>query len=649
MFSERVLMFRDIGKRFTFITVLLTVFAILCGCSDSVIVQEEVKRRESTGASWTVMIYMCGSTLEEDYGRAGEVLSSLSYDLPQNVNVVVETGGSRKWNTADIYPEYLQDFEVQKNGIRLVNQKPSENMGSSSTLSSFFEWGMDSYPADNYIGVIWDHGGGPIGGVAYDANNEFDSLSLSEIKDAMGSLRSKLDIIGFDASLMSNLETASALSLYADYLVASEDVMPMNGWDYRGLFEYISNNPSATASEVGGIICDGVKNGASEHEKELVSMAVTDLSNITTLTLAFDGMAEVMANAADNIDSLRNISFAMNELEYLGGNSKWEGYSNLVDIGELTNVVTEQIGSPAANIANAINKVVVYKAMSDYHNMSGGLSVYYPGHRDSDEISAYRAVSMSENYMEFIEKTCIDTEIDGRINNFEDAGAWAQYSELVKSNYMSAETDMSGMYVLNINHPEIITRAGVNFYMYSADNQGYLYLFRDYDTKYDEASGGYVYELSGRLPRLNSTPVAMYLVSQNTCFDIYSIPVIYEGEIANIRVSRSKQSDDYGEYTILGIWKGVDPESGMADRKYEELNNGDVIIPIYEMYGGEEGSYVEGSKIRIGFGGAKITEKLIDDGDYIVSYTAEDLYGITYECDTNNLTSTNGKIRIMNY
>ena len=573
----------------------------------------------------------------------------MSYDLPENINVVIETGGSRKWNTEDIYSDYLQDFEVQKNGIRLINQQPSENMGSSETLYGFLDWGMKNYPAENYIGVIWDHGGGPLGGSAYDANNEFDSLSLDEMKTALGRLENRLDIIGFDASLMSNLETASALSLYADYLVASEDIMPMSGWDYRGLFEYISNDPSVSAEQVGAAICEGVKNSSSGTESSFVSMAVTDLSNITTLSLAFDGMADIMVNAADDIDSLRNISYAMNELEYLGGNSQWEGYSNLIDIGELTNVVTEQVGSPAANIASAIGNVVVYKCMSDYHSMSSGLSVYYPHHRNTEELSRYRNICMSENYMEFIEKTCIDTEIEGRLSHFEDGAAWEAYSAMTAENVMSAVSDMAGEYVLKSTHPEIITRAGVNFYMYSAEQQGYLYLFRDYNTKYDAAAGGYVYELSGRLPMLNSTPVAMYLVSQNTCFDIYSIPVVYEGELTNIRVSRSKQAEDYGDYRILGLWKGVDPYSGMADRKYTELKNGDVIIPIYEVYGKNDGTYVEGSKIRIGFGGAKVTEKLLDDGDYIVSYTAEDLYGITYECDTNNLTSTKGQIRIMNY
>lgn len=642
-------MLKRFGRKTTLLLSCIMMLSVLFGCGRSVIVQEDVKRRESTGEKWTVMIYMCGSTMEEEEGRASDVLGSLAYDLPENVRVVVETGGSAQWKNEEIYSEYLQDYEVQKNGIRLVNQKPLASMGESDTLYGFYDWAMKTYPADNYVGVIWDHGGGPMGGAAYDSAHGFDSLSVAEIKSALSRLSSSLDIIGFDASLMSNLETASALSLYADYMIASEDIMPMCGWNYGHMFECISDDPSISAAELGGIICEDVKSWASESERSLVSMAVTDLSKISSLSLAFDGMAEVMVNAAESVDGLHSISYAMNELEYLGGNSQWEGYSNLVDLGELTSTVSEQIGSPAANIANSITAAVAYKAMSDQHNMSAGISVYYPGHRDTEELSEYREICTSDRYMEYLEKTCIDVEIEGRLSHFEDAGAWDEYSRLAAENTMSAAPDTSGKYVLSSTHPEILVQAGVNFYMYSETNQGYVFLYRDMNTSYNAADGSYVYEPSGRLPRLNSTPVAMYLVSQNTCFDIYSIPVIYDGEIANIRVSRSKQMDDYGEYNILGIWKGTDKETGMAERFYKELGNGDVVIPIYELYGGEPGTYVEGDRIRIGFTGAKITENLMDDGDYIVSYTAEDLYGMEYESGTNSLTSTRGTIRIMNY
>lgn len=637
-------------RRIAFFLSVLMAALVLCSCGGNVVVQNEVKRRSATGPSWTVLMYMCGSTLEEDYSRAGEVLSSLSYDLPENVNVAVETGGSRTWSLEDVYCEYLQRFEVQKNGLRMVDQTAAASMGESDTLYEFIEWGMETYPADNTIVVVWDHGGGPLGGVAYDSAYGFDSLDLEELQEAFSRLKAKPDMIGFDASLMSNLETASALSLYADYMVASEDIMPMSGWDYRGLFEYISENPTADMSEVGAVICDGVKNTASGQEADFVSMAVSDLSKATMLSLSFDGMADTMVNAADDVNNLRDLSYAMNELEFLGGNSMWEGYSNLIDIGELTAVVSEQIGSPASNIVSAINEMVIYRNMSEYHNTSSGLSVYYPKHRDSEELGEYRDICMSDSYMEYIEKTVIDVDIPDRLYSYEDSAAWQSYNDMAYENIMTAAADINGRYILNAVHPGIITRAGVNFYKYSSKDAGYIYLFRDYSAKYDASVGGYIYEFGGRLPELNSTPVAMYLVSQNTCFDIYSIPVIYEGKLTNIRVSKSKQAEDYGEYKILGLWNGVDEYSGMADRKYTELKTGDIIIPIYEVYGKSgDKSYVEGDKIRIGFGGAKITDKLIDDGDYIVSYTAEDMFGITYECDTNNLVSSKGTYKIMDY
>lgn len=633
-------------KLFLFVTAMI--MTVLTGCG-GVVVQEETARRESTGESWTVMMYMCGSTLEEDYNRAGEVIRSLRYDLPENINVLVEVGGSRLWSVDDVSSDYIQDFEVQSNGLRLINQKPASSMGESAALTSFLNWGMEEYSADRYIAVLWGNGGGPLGGVAYDSLYNYDSITLPELKTALSGINDKLDIIGFDASLMSNIETASSVSLYADYMVAAEDIMPMNGWDYEKLFRYISENPSADTKDVGQVICDGVMERASGTESGFTTMAISDLSKLTMLTQAFDGMAQTMVQSTEDINSLRDISCAMNELEHIGGNSLWEGYSNLIDIGELTAVVSGCIGSPAANIANAINEVVVYRNTGEYHSTSSGLSVFYPSKRHGDEISEYRNIAIGKSYVEFIERICIDTEISDRVYNFEDNAGWQLYNDLAYENTLSAAADKNGRYILTPYHPEILTRAGVNFYVYSPQNSCYLYLMRDYSAEYEPSSGSFIYEFSGRLPELNSTAVSMYLVSQNTCFDIYSIPVVHDGALSNLRVAKSKQAEDYGEYRIIGLWKGVDEYSGMADRYMSQLKTGDIIIPLYEVYGENGNKYVEGNKIRIGFGGAKITDKLMNDGDYIVSYTAEDMYGISSECDTNNLTAANGNIKIMDY
>ncbi len=636
-------------KKFIFIAVaaaviIAAIILILRSFDGGTVVQNEARRKPSTGESWTVMVYMCGSTLEEDYGRASEVLGGMMYDLPENVNVLVETGGSRAWHLDGVYSDYIQDFEIQKNGIRLVNQKTSASMGDSSTLKSFLKWGIENYPAEHYISVIWNHGGGPVGGVAYDSKDNYNSLSLKELTSALSGLSEKLDIIGFDASLMSNLETAASISLYADYMVASEDLIPMSGWDYKGLFEYISENPSAPAAEVGKVICDGVM--AIATESDFVSMAVTDLSKETMLSLAFDGMAKNMSDSAEDLPSLRNMMSELNNIKYLGGNSLWEGYSNLVDIGEFANVVSAQMGKMALNINNAIDSMVVYKSTSDYHSGLCGLSIYYPYHKSTSELSRYKSMCTSSSYMQFIEKTCASAVIPERSYNYEDTLSWQEYSELVGNSTFTASTDATGQYILSVSNPEIITRAEVNFYHYDEERMTYLNLGRDYNVSYDAANGQYTYEFSGRLPQLNGSPVAMYLVSKSELYDIYSIPVIYNGAMSNLRVMKSKQGEDAGEYKILGRWKGIGRYSGMAYRKYTGIESGDTIIPIYEVYGDDTGKYVEGDIIRVGFGGIKISDKVMADGEYIVSYFVEDVFDEIYESNPGNLTAEDGKVKV---
>ncbi|MGN1116958.1 MAG: clostripain-related cysteine peptidase, partial [Candidatus Ornithomonoglobus sp.] len=401
-------------KKFTILSAILMIMSILCGCGSGVVVQKEAKRMPSTGTSWTVMMYMCGSTLEEEYERGSRVLESLAYDLPENINVVVETGGSRLWHTDDVDCDYQQDYEVQKNGIRLVNQKPAADMGDGETLKEFLSWGIKTYPAEHYIAVIWDHGAGPLGGIAFDSLHDYDSLSLSELTGVLSGLGEKLDLVGFDASLMSNIETAAALSLYADYMVGSEDIMPMSGWDYNGLFDFLSNYPEASVAEVGQVICDGVMGQVSEQERDMVSMAVSDLSKETTLSLQFEGLGGMLDSSVDDLYRLRDVVEAINSLEHMGGNSPWEGYSNMIDLGNLVDSLSGSMGDISANIKAIMDEMIVYKCMSEYHSASSGLGLYYPNHRDGEALSRYKEICVSNSYMSFIEKTCINTDIANR-------------------------------------------------------------------------------------------------------------------------------------------------------------------------------------------------------------------------------------------
>ena len=65
--------------------------------------------------------------------------------------------------------------------IALVDEQPSASMGSADTLGGFLSWGVAKYPADKYMCLLWNHGGGSVSGVAFDELYDMDSLDVSEL------------------------------------------------------------------------------------------------------------------------------------------------------------------------------------------------------------------------------------------------------------------------------------------------------------------------------------------------------------------------------------------------------------------------------------------------------------------------------------
>ena len=62
----------------------------------------------------TLMIYMCGSDLESEYGAASvDINEILSADISENVNVLIQTGGCVDWTNDQISEERSQIFSVK--------------------------------------------------------------------------------------------------------------------------------------------------------------------------------------------------------------------------------------------------------------------------------------------------------------------------------------------------------------------------------------------------------------------------------------------------------------------------------------------------------------------------------------------------------
>ena len=106
---------------------LLCAAALLCAFSAAA--QEGV-----TEKALTLMIYMCGTNLESQYGSATadiqEILAS-GVDT-RAVNVVMMTGGAQSWQLG-LDPEQITVSDVVRGQLRTAWQGDAMNMGEPDT------------------------------------------------------------------------------------------------------------------------------------------------------------------------------------------------------------------------------------------------------------------------------------------------------------------------------------------------------------------------------------------------------------------------------------------------------------------------------------------------------------------------------------
>ena len=257
-------------------SILLGIAAILAGCggggSDS---PEPPTDSSGKKAKMTMLVYINGSDLESGVRWDGnqwvphnapgndatknitEML--LANDNP-DVNIILQTGGTKKEGWESIKRKQIKNQSLVD--LRAVD-KPNASFADPQTLIDFIQWSKDNFPAEKYILVFWNHGGGPIGGFGSDQINSYNqknSLCTNDIKIALESsveiLGQKFELIGFDACLMASFEIISAIKNTCNYYVASEEIEPNGGWNYIPVLDSIAQNPGLSGKDLGVTITD---------------------------------------------------------------------------------------------------------------------------------------------------------------------------------------------------------------------------------------------------------------------------------------------------------------------------------------------------------------------------------------------------------
>lgn len=570
--------------------------------------------------SWSIYLYLCGTDLETDSGSATQNLTELlKAPIPENCNVIIQTGGTAQWHTAGISPEALQRFRITNHRLELLEELPLDSMGKGETLRDFLSFGMTNYPAENTALVLWNHGGGSIGGAVYDQLFDDDSLMLDELSFALsGALsggKEKLQLIGFDACLMATVETAQAVAPYAEYMVASEETEPSSGWNYYNLMRYLADHSADGAQGVGREICDSYYNKCRMVEMQTIAtISLTDLSKVEQLTQAFDSAAAELLNCLGDRERFSILSKSALKAENYGGNSAEEGYTNMVDLYDLMEQWSPVLGDRADAVCSAVEDAVVYYKTGDERAEGRGLAVYYPLSQMPGELNAYEGISVSSRYLEFLYNMSYghaDGQSDVR---------FAQDAFINDENYLELHIDPDTLDNVSTIHNVMHRRDGEN---------RLLALGFDTDVTVDWDSGTVTDHFSGYWPALNGHHLSMSVIEEGEDYNLYSALVLKNGERTNLRFRYVWDADgEGGHYEVIGYWDGISG-SGMSARPSGQPQQGDVITPLFEICaedGAGTGEYAEGESFTIE-GAAVIDDAPLPEGEYLYRFDVIDLFG----------------------
>ncbi|MGM0608135.1 MAG: clostripain-related cysteine peptidase [Candidatus Muiribacteriota bacterium] len=237
---------------------------------------------------WTVMVYICGDNDLDSILHENEVFSLFYGNVtgleaaadPDNVNMIVlydRWSGEFEYGTDDMEEPILRPDENK--GMTIYYIEPDSDMdqinsreittelgfqggtfdgGDAKNLEKFILSVIDKYPAEQYHLDIGTHGAGVhavntdySSDTSMNLGNEQENSFNAVIGKIFGRLVSKiqdknpsinLDILSFDACLMSMVEVYTDLSVHdVSYGVGSEQTIPGPGFDYAQMFKDVTS------------------------------------------------------------------------------------------------------------------------------------------------------------------------------------------------------------------------------------------------------------------------------------------------------------------------------------------------------------------------------------------------------------------------
>ena len=343
----------------------------------------------ANGDSWTVLIYIMGDT-DLEAAALYDLLELEDAALDENTNVVVLVDRSDRTDEESGYSGGdvlgLGNFSDSRlltftdDGLDFVAETGELNFGDPLVLASLIKTGLETFPADKTALFLWDHGAGwP--GMGPDETDGYDILTLREMRDGIeAGLEAagveRFDLIGMDACLMASYEVAHAVNGLTDYLLASEELEPGHGWDYRSL-SILSTQAEVEPLELGMTIADGFESQAKEWgTASNITLSLLDMAHFDDFT---DVFRDILDDAKDEIDLIgAEVRNASTKVPAYGKMPDPKKSTHHIDLGAFVAEWYDWNPELLVQFEESLEKLVAYEIAGPSNQGSTGLSIYFP-------------------------------------------------------------------------------------------------------------------------------------------------------------------------------------------------------------------------------------------------------------------------------
>ena len=411
----------------------------------------------STQDHWTIMLYMTASDLAP---FAADDINELEYaaaQLPDTVNLMVLWDQSATMATFATHygnqPPWGTVGRAQVEADRNLNTVATEfeilpelNTGDPEVLTGFIDWSVSNAPAEHYALIMWDHGSGLAGSNfdLFDIDQVNDHLTLQELSSALESPNvPALDIVSFDACLMSMAEVADHLAQSASILVSSEEVVSVEGYDYTTLFQVLMESDYVSASDLATGFVESYGQALNPMFSDWNTQSAIDL---TRLDSVWDDL-KVFTTAALNGNEQE-----WDRLSVAAFNATRFQRQTFADLGSfLFNVsedwyISSAIRNAADEVLASLDEAIIAK--TDGPRFTSGVSIFLPGTPfdfTNDYAGEFSDFNEATNWWPFVERLL------ERSNQFGMGGDWASPNRSAVESYSLGRLNGAGHVFSNLS------------------------------------------------------------------------------------------------------------------------------------------------------------------------------------------------------